>query len=126
MELFTEITVKLNNETRFCLLNSIVNELRYPNSHTYFFSCIILYLFHESNSEVIQEQISRIMFERLQVNRPYPWGLMISFRELIQNPKFEFMKKSFIVNNQAAINTLFATKLSNFQTFIYQKDANVE
>jgi CCR4-NOT transcription complex subunit 1 len=97
MELFKQMALKLNNETRWCLLNSIVNELRYPNNHTYYFSCIILYLFVESNKEVIQEQISRILFERLQVNRPQPWGLMITFRELIQNPKYGFMKKSFIV-----------------------------
>jgi len=44
---------KLNNETRWCFLNSIVNELRYPNNHTYYFACIILYLFVESNKEII-------------------------------------------------------------------------
>jgi len=96
MELFKQMVHKLNNETRWCFLNSIVNELRYPNNHTYYFACIILYLFVESNKEIIQEQIAKILFERLQVHRPHPWGLIISFRELIQNPKYGFMKKSFI------------------------------
>ena len=59
MEFFKLMALKLNNETRLCLLNSIVNELRYPNKHTYFFSCIVLYIFSESNKEVIQEQIAR-------------------------------------------------------------------
>ena len=53
MELFKQMVQKLNNETRWVFLNSIVNELRYPNNHTYYFSCIILYLFVESNKEVI-------------------------------------------------------------------------
>ena len=54
----------LNDETRLCFLNSIVNELRYPNSHTFFFCIILLRLFDESKPN-IQEQISTIFFERL-------------------------------------------------------------
>ena len=84
IELFKQITINLNDETRLCFLNSIVNELRYPNSHTFFFCIILLRLFAESKPN-IQEQISTIFFERLQTLRPYPWGLMINFRELIQN-----------------------------------------
>lgn len=99
MELFKLMVVNFNSETRGYFLNSIVNELRYPNNHTYYFSCIILYLFVESNNEDTQKQITKILFERLQAHRPFPWGLMISFRELIQNPKYGFMKKSFIYAN---------------------------
>ena len=82
IELFKQITLQLNDETRLCFLSSIVNELRYPNSHTFFFCIILLRLFAESKAN-IQEQISTIFFERLQTLRPYPWGLMINFRELI-------------------------------------------
>jgi hypothetical protein len=37
--------------------------------------------------EVIQEQITRVLLERLIVNRPHPWGLLITFIELIKNPR---------------------------------------
>lgn len=53
MDLFKQLSIKLNNETRWVLLNSIVNELRYPNCLTYYFSCIVLYLFVESGLEII-------------------------------------------------------------------------
>ena len=53
MDMICLLALKLNNETRWVLLNSIANELRYPNSHSYFFSCVILYLFVESNSEAV-------------------------------------------------------------------------
>lgn len=59
MELFKQIVQKLNDETRWVFLNSIVNELRYPNGHTYFFSCIFLFLFVESQNLVTQEQIAK-------------------------------------------------------------------
>ena len=97
-----------------CLLNSIVNELRYINSHTYFYSWMVLYLYNDIAEESVQEQITRILIERLQTHEPHPWGLCITFRELLQNPKYGFAKKSFVVRNQATIEQLMQTKLAKF------------
>ena len=44
---------------RYLFLTAIANQLRYPNSHTHYFSCTLLYLFAEANTEAIQEQITR-------------------------------------------------------------------
>ena len=81
---------------RYLFLNAMVNQLRYPNSHTHYFSCTLLYLFVEANSEVIQEQITRVLLERLIVNRPHPWGLLITFIELIRNPQYKFWNHEFV------------------------------
>ena len=35
----------------------------------------------------MQEQITRVLVERLIVHRPHPWGLLITFIELIKNPR---------------------------------------
>lgn len=122
MDTFKQIVQRLNDDTRMCFLNSIVNELRFPNNHTFYFSCIILFIYAEastgSNREIIHEQISQIFLERLQTCSPYPWGLMISFRELIQNPKFTFMKKQYIREHPQAITNLFQGKLKNFLDFV--------
>ncbi len=40
-------------------MNAIANQLRYPNSHTHYFSCILLYFFAESTQELVKEQITR-------------------------------------------------------------------
>jgi len=42
----------LNSETRLCLLNSIVNELRYINAYTYFCSWMVIYLFGDTDEEI--------------------------------------------------------------------------
>jgi CCR4-Not complex component, Not1 len=39
------------------------------------------------SQEIVQEQITRVLLERLIVNRPHPWGLLITFIELIKNPR---------------------------------------
>ncbi len=51
---------------RYLFLNAIANQLRYPNSHTHYFSCTLLYLFAEANSEAIQEQITRYGIHSLE------------------------------------------------------------
>lgn len=48
---------------RYLFLNAIANQLRFPNSHTHYFSCTLLYLFAEANSEAIQEQITRLVYK---------------------------------------------------------------
>lgn len=96
MDIFQNLAVDLDNEGRYLFLNAIANQLRYPNSHTHYFSCALLYLFVEANTEAIQEQITRVLLERLIVNRPHPWGLLITFIELIKNPSYKFWDHDFV------------------------------
>jgi CCR4-NOT transcription complex subunit 1 len=91
MDIFQQLVVDLDNEGRYHLFNAMANQLRYPNSHTHYFSCVILYLFSEAGKEKVQEQITRVLIERLIVNRPHPYGLLITFIELIRNPRYNFL-----------------------------------
>ena len=59
MDIFQNLAVDMDTEGRYLALNCIANQLRYPNSHTHYFSCCLLYLFAEANTEAIQEQITR-------------------------------------------------------------------
>ncbi|XP_019098237.1 PREDICTED: CCR4-NOT transcription complex subunit 1-like isoform X9 [Camelina sativa] len=96
LQMFKYLSMELDTEGRYLFLNAIANQLRYPNNHTHYFSFIMLYLFFESDQEIIQEQITRVLLERLIVNRPHPWGLLITFIELIKNPRYGFWKQAFI------------------------------
>ncbi|KAG4119466.1 hypothetical protein ERO13_D11G082333v2 [Gossypium hirsutum] len=96
LDIFQTLIADLDTEGRYLFLNAIANQLRYPNNHTHYFSFILLYLFAEANQEIIQEQITRVLLERLIVNKPHPWGLLITFIELIKNPRYNFWNRSFI------------------------------
>ncbi|ESO03541.1 hypothetical protein HELRODRAFT_157038 [Helobdella robusta] len=96
MDIFQNLAVDLDTEGRYLFLNAMVNQLRYPNSHTHYFSCTLLYLFAEANTEAIQEQITRVLLERLIVNRPHPWGLLVTFIELIKSPLYKFWTHDFV------------------------------
>ncbi|XP_043707916.1 CCR4-NOT transcription complex subunit 1-like isoform X5 [Telopea speciosissima] len=95
MDIFQTLIGELDTEGRYLFLNAVANQLRYPNNNTHYFSFVLLYLFAEANQEIIQEQITRVLLERLIVNRPHPWGLLITFIELIKNPRYNFWNRSF-------------------------------
>ena len=62
MDIFQNLAVDMDTEGRYLFLNCIANQLRYPNSHTHYYSCCLLYLFAEANTEAIQEQITRYYY----------------------------------------------------------------
>ena len=65
--------VVVTNSGRYHFLSAIANQLRYPNSHTYYFSCVILELFSQEDSAAnTYEQITRVLLERIVCNRPHP------------------------------------------------------
>jgi CCR4-NOT transcription complex subunit 1 len=75
MDLWRHIVASVDPESRYAFLNILGNQLRYPNSHTHYFSCVLLNLFAESagiGGEIVQEQITRVLLERLIVHRPHP------------------------------------------------------
>jgi CCR4-NOT transcription complex subunit 1 len=99
LELLGRLLAELDPQGRYLLLNTVANQLRYPNAHTHYFSCVLLALFseasHDAAGEEVRAQVTRVLLERLIVNRPHPWGLLITFIELIKNPRYSFWQHGF-------------------------------
>ena len=74
----------------------MVLHLRYPNAHTHWFSTLILYLFLDASDDSLREIITRVLMERFVVHRPHPWGALVTFIELLRNPKYDFWSKGFV------------------------------
>jgi len=55
----------------------------------------MLYLFSEAKNVGVKEQVTRVLLERLILHRPHPWGLLITFMELIKNQKYMFWSHPF-------------------------------
>ncbi|VDD84555.1 unnamed protein product [Mesocestoides corti] len=53
----------LISPSRYLLLNCMAIQLRYPNSHAYYFSNTLLYQFAEQSKEQMKELISRVLME---------------------------------------------------------------
>ncbi|KAK1304862.1 hypothetical protein QJS10_CPB11g00341 [Acorus calamus] len=96
MDIFQTLVRELDTEGRYLFLNAAANQLRYPNSHTHYYSFLLLHLFLEANQEIIQEQITRVLLERVVGHRPQPWGVIVTFLELVKNQKYNFWSQSYI------------------------------
>jgi CCR4-NOT transcription complex subunit 1 len=83
MEIFRALLNGVDAEGRYIVLNCMANQLRFPNSHTSLFSTVLLSLFNESDSEYVQEQITRVLVERLIVHRPHPVSFFSFFITLL-------------------------------------------
>jgi CCR4-NOT transcription complex subunit 1 len=90
------LATNLDIEGQHHLLSGMILHLRYPNAHTHWFSSLILHLFVEVNDERFREVVTKVLLERFIVHRPHPWGALMTFIELLRNPKYDFWNKEFI------------------------------
>ena len=99
--LMAKLAKELDPEPRYYFLSAMAHQLRYPNSHTHYFSYAILDLFGTGLADQqdleVRQQITRVLLERLHVIKPHPWGLVITMLELIKNPEYSFFQLPFIL-----------------------------
>ncbi|GAM88039.1 hypothetical protein ANO11243_060680 [Dothideomycetidae sp. 11243] len=80
---------------RYVLISAMANQIRYPSSHTHYFSTALLHLFTTA-SEDVQQQLARVLVERLLVARPHPWGLIVTILELIKNQRYNIFEQKWM------------------------------
>jgi CCR4-NOT transcription complex subunit 1 len=98
--LLTMLLHELSGEAKFYFLNSVINQLRFANAHTHYFSQALLEVFgsdlNDPEESEIRQQIVRIILERSIGHWPQPWGVIVTVAELLKNKKFMFHELDFI------------------------------
>jgi len=98
------------------MLSVIADQLRYPSAHTLFFISFLLFLFSTASQHPdssLPERIGRIVLERIIASKPHPWGLIVTFVELLDNEQYGFWKQPF-VREEEEIYVLFLRAQQNF------------
>jgi CCR4-NOT transcription complex subunit 1 len=91
VQLLEKLAKNLPPEGRYYLLSAFFDQLRYPNTHSVFFSYLIQHLFGTDGGDPeIRDQIARILMERLGCNGPHPYFGFLLFLELHGVPKYHF------------------------------------
>ncbi|KAJ1735111.1 CCR4-NOT core subunit cdc39 [Coemansia sp. Benny D160-2] len=111
LELLKAMLVEADPEGRYLIVNAIANQLRFPSSHTYLCSRMILALFSKSDEDV-RECIGRVLVERILVNRPFPWGLLVTLIEILRNPYYSFWSHEFTRRSPQIVEILSAVAKS--------------
>lgn len=100
MELSRHFCMQTSAEGRYLAVNAIADFLTYPGPLTSLFNCLTLQLFEDPRSVApTKETIARVLLERLIVHRPHPWGVMVTFIELVNNPAYRFWDLTFTKAN---------------------------
>ncbi|KAF2671384.1 Not1-domain-containing protein [Microthyrium microscopicum] len=113
-QLFQQLGQALDLDDRHLFVNAVVDQLRFPNSHTHWFMCALMDLFGVNTSSAdelhggLMELIVRTLIERLHVHRPHPWGVIVVLLELYKNPGYQFWELPF-VKASPEVEKLFAT-----------------
>lgn len=102
----TKLAKELQADARYSFICAIVNQLRYPNSHTHYFSYALLHIYGTESDQdpEVRLQITRVLLERLHVVKPHPWGLVITMLELLKNAEYTFWQQPFIKASPAVSN----------------------
>ena len=95
--LFLEMLKLMEMENRSILINSMLNQLRFPSKQTLYFVLIIIYILSNIKNEEIEEMLISLLFERLLV-KPIPWGIELLFKKILNNDAYNLMKTNFFKN----------------------------
>ena len=96
-------------DNRDHLINSLLNELRYPSNQTLYFLLMINYILVKINNEEIEEHIIMLLFERLLI-KPIPWGIELLFQKLIKGEKYNLFNTNYIKNLPNGLNFIKSLK----------------
>lgn len=82
-------------ELRYRIISAMANQVRFVNAHTQYYSTA-LHHFFATGSQEVQEQIMRVLCERLMVPRPHPWGLIVMMLEMVKNESYNIWSLPWI------------------------------
>lgn len=89
-------------ELKYQVIQAMVEQLRFPNIHTYWFSYTLKIMFSSEDwgEQLIdvQEIILRNLLERIIVNKPHAWGVSVLFSQFIRDKKTNLLELPFVKN----------------------------
>lgn len=104
-----------STEFRYHILDAAVNQLRYPNLHTQWFTKLLLHVFNTTSiwapdvHQELQEILVRVVLERHIVNKPHPWGLSYFLTRLLNGEEQKFFSLPFVKEAGPELKGLFET-----------------
>lgn len=101
--LILSLTRNTSSQTRYDFIEAMVNQLRFPSSHMYWFHHTVMEMMHPHHSHkndqvalFVKEQIARVLLERLIVDRPHPWGVLTTAIQLLRSTEHQFFDLPFV------------------------------
>lgn len=98
MYLYLDLMRSLSLLGKYLFMRAICRHLRFPNRHTQFFSCLVLWMYDalkSSRDEFTRQVMLRVLLEHFLSPFKCPWGIKLTVIELFRNPRFQLNGGSF-------------------------------
>ncbi len=86
--LFLELLRRGDFEFQREFIRAALDNLRYPNLVCFFYCNHLCTIVVDLDDSQLSETILSLLFERLLVEKPHPWGLVYLFLETLKHQKF--------------------------------------
>jgi CCR4-NOT transcription complex subunit 1 len=96
VSLLRQLASELEGEARHDFVNGLMNQLRFPNKHTLFVLDVVIGMFADDADDGALEIVTCALIERLAVQRPHPWGVMVALFEIHKQHGHVFWELPFI------------------------------
>ncbi|KAK1443245.1 ccr4-not transcription complex subunit 1 [Babesia gibsoni] len=96
--LYLDLIRSMSALGKHLFMRAICRHLRFPNMHTQFFSCLVLWMYDALKSpqdEMIRQVMLRALLEHFLNPMSCPWGIKLTVLELFRNPRFKLNGGSF-------------------------------
>ncbi|CDR94810.1 transcriptional regulatory protein, putative [Babesia bigemina] len=96
--LYMDLMRSLSMAGKYVFVNALCRHMRFPNAHTHFFSCLVLWMFdelREPGDEESRDVMLRVLLEHVLAPPECPWGVKLAVLELFSNPRFELSGSAF-------------------------------
>lgn len=97
---------------RYQVVSAMMNQVRYVNAHTHYFSTALQHMFTISADD-LKEQIMRVLVERLMVPRPHPWGVIVMILELVKNTTVDIWSMPWMKTAPQVVSMLISLAQSH-------------
>lgn len=94
-QILAKLIAAVQPRQKYLVTVAIFDQLRYPNSQTQYFCKVVFHLWSNGGNSgddgmQMRDYITRVLMERIESLRPVPWGSLVVFKELSDNPIYEF------------------------------------
>ncbi|GBE60038.1 CCR4-not transcription, putative [Babesia ovata] len=96
--LFLDLIRSFSMQGKYLFINAICRHLRFPNAHTHFFSCLVLWMYdelREPEDAEARDVMLRVLLEHVLAPTLCTWGVKLTVVELFSNPRFQLSGTTF-------------------------------
>ena len=82
MRLIIWLVTNTETVTKYKLIRGVLNLIRFPNTLTFLLIKVVDRVLYEEDNPLVQSALVKAIIERMKMEKPHPWGLILVTNEM--------------------------------------------